>query len=1464
MGWWNGGLKWYPLGIPWAFMARLPLALKGFLWQATSSLWFWFSIVMASAFFTDPVSLELAVVRNPLLVTPDMPLTEAVAAMTQARQRCSLGRPLALVPEVSCILLVASDRLIGIITERDLVRLSASGMNLEGKTVVEVMISPVVSLAEREFTDVFVAANLLRQHRIRHLPLVDEAGKVVGLVTHKSLQQLLRPTDLLRLRLVSEVMTGPVACASPQTTVQELAECMARQRISSVVIVADGPVPVGLVTERDVVQIYALGLAFDQVQAQVVMGNAPVTVRPEDNLWAVNTLMQQHQVSRVVAVDGLGQVVGIVTQTTLLETLNPMEIYRLVETLGARVNHLEAEKMALLETRSQELERQVQQRTQELEQQTSREHLVRDIATRIRSSLELEATLEAVVQEVREFLACDRTVVYRFDPDWSGSIMAESVAPEWDAIQGRTIQDPCFRDQATECYQQGLKRAVDDIFQAGYPDCYIETLTAYQVKANLVVPILFQDHLWGLLIGHQCSGPRQWDPADLELLDDIAVQIAIAIQQAELYEQGQSAMAALQDLNHDLEARIEQSTIELRNSETRLRRLFDQSPVGIAVSNLQGQITRVNTSLRSILGYSQAELREQSIYDLLVDPRAAADPWLETLQESTLSMTKREVTLRAAKPHQRVWATITSALILDTFGRPAEVIHLIEDISLRKQAEAKLTRYAQEVEDLYNNAPCGYHSLDAQGRFVRINATELSWLGYQRHEVIGRSFNDFISPDSQRLFAKSYPCFQQTGWVKNLDFELRTKDGTLFPVLLSSVAVQDDHGNYLYSRTTTFDMRDRKQVELALQESEEKFRQLAENIAGVFWMRDLVGTMLYISPAYETLWQRSLADLWVNPVSWLASIHADDRDRMLAIVKENLTFDEEYRIILPDGRLRWIHDRGFEVRNAQGQVYRLAGIAEDVTAQKEAAQQLQSANEQLILSNAELARATRLKDEFLANMSHELRTPLNAILGMTEGLQEHVFGPTTPEQNRSIATIERSGRHLLALINDILDLAKIESGKLVLQRAPVSASYLCDSSLTFVRQQAIQKEIRLATQMPPHLPDLVVDELRIRQVLINLLNNAVKFTPNGGQVTLTVQTHQDEGGPWMTFAIADSGIGIAPESIGQLFKPFTQIDSSLTRQHAGTGLGLALVKQLVDLHGGTVTVRSTLGQGSCFTVGLPCTSADPLAQDPAPSTTPTPLPARAKVLIIEDMPTAAAQVSRYLEELHLTPITCALGEQALALAQEDQPALIILDLMLPDLSGVEVLAQLKAHPLTQAIPVLITSVLDERSQGLTLGAFDYLVKPISREKLHRVMARLGPLPADVPLFSQTPPPEPLVLLAEDNPANVATLSSYLSHRGFRLMVASNGQEALALCASHHPDLILMDVQMPILDGLSAIRQLRATPASATVPIIALTALAMAHDREDCLAAGANDYLTKPVRLKSLVDVMNRLLAEVTP
>jgi len=431
-------------------------------------------------------------------------------------------------------------------------------------------------------------------------------------------------------------------------------------------------------------------------------------------------------------------------------------------------------------------------------------------------------------------------------------------------------------------------------------------------------------------------------------------------------------------------------------------------------------------------------------------------------------------------------------------------------------------------------------------------------------------------------------------------------------------------------------------------------------------------------------------------------------------------------------------------------------IQAELVERQRAEANLQTTNEQLQIVNMDLARATRLKDEFLANMSHELRTPLNAVLGMAEVLQEEVLGNLNEQQQKAISTIEHSGKHLLDLINDILDLAKIEAGKLELSLSYQSIQMLCNSSLSLIKQMAYQKNIQVNTQISPHLDQIELDDRRMRQVLINLLSNAIKFTSEGGTVTLEVwqqstpppsadvKTTQPLTFPtssFVCFAVTDTGIGIAPEDMPRLFQAFVQIDSSLNRQYNGTGLGLAVVKRITELHGGWVQAESTLGQGSRFTVILP---------------------------------------------------------------------------------------------------------------------YRPLVKPSDRAPALLSSQQTTSQPDETPL--QIPIRQPQVLLAEDNQANIETYSNYLINFGYQVIVATNGLEAISLAKQHQPDLILMDIQMPEMDGLEATRQIRAIPELSHTPLIALTALVMPGDREKCIEVGANEYIAKPVRLRHLVNRIAQLLS----
>lgn len=539
------------------------------------------------------------------------------------------------------------------------------------------------------------------------------------------------------------------------------------------------------------------------------------------------------------------------------------------------------------------------------------------------------------------------------------------------------------------------------------------------------------------------------------------------------------------------------------------------------------------------------------------------------------------------------------------------------------------------------------------------------------------------------------------------------------------------------------------------------------------------------------------------------------------------------------------------------------------------ARRIEERTAELSAANAELARAARLKDEFLASMSHELRTPLNAILGMSEGLLEEVGGPITDKQRKSLHSIEESGRHLLSLINDILDVSKIEAGKMQLEIEPVSAKTICQASLRLIKQSAYEKQLKVSSHFDSSVDTIQADERRLKQILVNMLSNAVKFTPENGKIGLEMVGNAEE--QVIHFTVWDTGIGISPEQLPKLFKPFIQLDSRLSRHYSGTGLGLVLIQRMAEMHGGSVSIESQVGQGSRFTVSLPWH----IEQSNKPFFGSTLNPEYQlknsnlnihRVLIIEDSSIVADQYRRYLNEFGVKEVVHLCTVTSLKEIVEFDPDVIILDIFLPDIPGWHILTQLKAETQTQNIPVIIASVIDERSRGLALGAAEYLVKPISGDQLQQVLVKVLPASTSTPgqiktkittpvVSSPYQGEAPLILLAEDSEANINTIHDYLLNKGYRLIVARNGLEAITRAQEEIPDMILMDIQMPEMDGLEAIRRIRSNNQLAHTSIIALTALAMSGDREKCLAAGANAYISKPISLKGLITAIGALLNE---
>jgi PAS domain S-box-containing protein len=694
------------------------------------------------------------------------------------------------------------------------------------------------------------------------------------------------------------------------------------------------------------------------------------------------------------------------------------------------------------------------------------------------------------------------------------------------------------------------------------------------------------------------------------------------------------------------------------------------------------------------------------------------------------------------------------------------------------------------------------------------------------------------------------------------------RDGSTFPALVSATALHNPDGTFLMSRSTVFNIRERKQAEYALIASEEKFRLLFEHMQEGFALHELIRGIngqavdfrfLAVNRAYER--HTGLSPEQVLGRTMLEVTPNSSREQIAAYARVALTGEPLEFEHFSQAFQRHLHIHAFSPQSG-----RLATIFEDVTERVRAEQALRQSEAELRLSrdrlsaaNAALEKAARMKDEFLASMSHELRTPLTGILGLSEALQIKTYGDLSERQLNAVKNIESSGQHLLTLINDILDLSKLEAGMFQLQLEQISVNDICRASLQLTRGMAHKKRQQVSFSIQHEHLAIQADPRRLKQMLVNLLSNAVKFTPQGGRLGLEVSASREE--ELVRLAVWDQGIGIAPEDQTRLFQPFVQLDGSLEREYAGSGLGLALVQRMVELHGGGIEVESTPGQGSRFTILLPwCEPPGPAAEAPARAPQPLPLPPEDPFEGLDPR-----ELEQSLQTLGIRPVFQPRWSQAVETAARLKPEVILLDLRLPGLPAPELLAALRADPHTRRIPVLACAPEPQRLPAQELGADGFLPWPCSLETLRREFSRVVPgqqLPAAALVVARRHP-LPAVLLVDDNETLLDTLSDVLSRHHLQVTCARSGGEALELAPRLLPDVILMDIQMPGMNGMDAIRRLRlhADPQVAAIPIIALTALAMNGDRERCLQAGASGYLAKPARLPDLLHLIHQFSQE---
>ena len=746
-------------------------------------------------------------------------------------------------------------------------------------------------------------------------------------------------------------------------------------------------------------------------------------------------------------------------------------------------------------------------------------------------------------------------------------------------------------------------------------------------------------------------------------------------------------------------------------------------------------------------------------------------------------------------------------------------------------------------------SPDGVITLDSHGTIVEFNDTAQRVFGRSAASVIGKELAPLIFPPEmtefhRRTFARA-AAGEDDMLGGRVEIDAVDVDGKRFPIELSVTRVAREPRPLF-----TIHLRDissRKLEQRRLRESEARFRTIANAIPQMIWVTDASGAITWYNQRWYDYTGSSLAEMagW----GWRSAHHPDHLERVEKRLRESFATSRDWEDTFPlrgrDGQYRWFLSRALPIREEpdaacpDGRILGWFGTNTDVTDMREA-------EETLLAARDEAEAANRAKSTFIANMSHELRTPLSAIIGYAEMLGEEIEDGTPPDDlARDVLKIEGNARHLLGLINDVLDLSKIESGKMDAYAETFDVATMVRDVAATVSALMEKKSNELVLQVGTGLGTMHSDVTRVRQILLNLLSNAAKFTEHGS-ITLAV-TRERGRVDRVRLSVSDTGIGMTQEQVAKLFQRFQQADASTTRQFGGTGLGLALTKAFASMLGGDVHVESKPGSGSTFSVSLPVMLPEPEATAQVVQTPEEEEAAGSEnvVLVVDDDQTQLHLMSRFLAREGFVARIAADGVTGLAQARRLRPRAILLDVTMPGMDGWSVLSALKADPELADIPVVMVTFVAERALATSLGAADYIVKPVDWERLRAVMERFRDTASNV-------------LVVEDDADTRDRMRQVLEKSGWRVSEAANGEDALQKVSQSIPHVVLLDLNMPVMDGFDFLSAFRERPDCGEVPVVVLTARDLTSDDRRRLR-GANQVLSKgDVSLHELAEKLRQL------
>lgn len=870
--------------------------------------------------------------------------------------------------------------------------------------------------------------------------------------------------------------------------------------------------------------------------------------------------------------------------------------------------------------------------------------------------------------------------------------------------------------------------------------------------------------------------------------------------------------------------------------------------------------------------------KDTAVYDGTILPKPAPAWWRYGLPLAVLAAGIIIALWAASIARQMDVATIERRISQIVFWGGVQLSVLLAGVlwlaGARRAAAVALTRRVlkslheseQRLHAISENTSSVVYVKDVEGRYLFVNRRFEELFKRAKQDILGRKDSEIFPAPYAAAFRENDLRVLSAGKPIESEEAVPQADGVHTYISNKFALFGGDGKPYAVGGIST-DITALKKAELALRDAEARYSSLVESLPLRTWSKDLEGRFTFVNKAWFNNRGKTLAevvgktDFAFNPPE-LAHKYQED-DRRVAETRQVFEDIEEFQVTGDQGK-RYIQVLKSPVLNSSGEVVGTQGMSWDVTERVLAERAMRQAKEAAEAAN-------RAKTVFVANMSHEIRTPMNGIIGMSELLLDT---PLSADQRDYVLMVNESADSLLSVINDVLDFSKVEAGKFDLESIPFELDEVLGDALKLLALRADKKNLELAWQLKPNVPRVVMgDPARLRQIVINLVGNAIKFTEHG-EVVLRVSTAAIENDTiTIQFSVHDTGIGIPADKQHLVFEPFEQADNTTTRRHGGTGLGLTISTRLVELMGGRIWLESQPSHGSTFHFTSQFTLPD--AATVESSTDNWRDLHDLHVLVVDDNETQRSILMELLANWGLKPQTVPTAADALA-ALRNPPAndksikLVLIDSQMPGRDGFWLAEQMQHDPSLDTSTIMMLTATrrpEDADRCRRLGVEGYLSKPIKpSELLDAMMAAVGPL-VEGPI-TESPAAEPAlptrslhVLLAEDSPVNQRVATALLEKWGHRVTIASNGRQAIAAAAAGHFDLILMDVQMPEMDGLEATASIRQRELidGGHMPIVALTAHAMKGDRDRCLAAGMDAYVTKPIRSKEL----QRVIDEVT-